>query len=411
MKITSVFAREVLDSRGNPTVQVDVQAGRGFGRGTAPSGASTGIHEALELRDGGKRYGGKGVLKAVEHVNKVIGPALVGMNTTQKKVDARMIGLDGTPNKGKLGANATVATSMAVIRAAANGKKKEVHEYLGGKTLPVPMLNVINGGKHAGGSLAIQEFMIIPAHAPSFREGLRYAAETYHALKGILERKYGKGAINVGDEGGFAPPMKETRDALDALVSAINEAGYAKEMRIGMDCAASSFYADGKYAIDGKTLDGGELIDHLGGLLSSYPVVSVEDPLQEDDFEGFAEFTRKHGGKMQVVGDDLLCTNTARIKTAIRKKACNALLLKINQIGTVTEAINAAKMAKKAGWNVVVSHRSGETEDDFIADFAVGIDAGQIKTGAPARGERTSKYNQLLRIEEKVGNTYAKVFQ
>jgi enolase len=257
----------------------------------------------------------------------------------------------------------------------------------------------------------VQEFMIIPAHAPSFKEGLRYAAETYHALKGILERKYGKGAINVGDEGGFAPPMKETREALDALVSAINEAGYSKEMRIGMDCAASSFYADGKYAIDGKSLSGGELIDHLGGLLSSYPVVSVEDPLQEDDFEGFAEFTRKHGGKMQVVGDDLLCTNTARIKTAIRKKACNALLLKINQIGTVTEAINAAKLAKKAGWNVVVSHRSGETEDNFIADFAVGIDARQIKTGAPARGERTSKYNQLLRIEEKVGNTYAKVFQ
>jgi len=410
MKITSVFAREVLDSRGNPTVQVDVFAGRGFGRGTAPSGASTGVHEALELRDGGGRYGGKGVLKAVENVNRVIAPALVGMSTSQKRVDAKMIGLDGTPNKGKLGSNAIVATSMAVMRAAANGKKKEVYEYLGGKTLPVPMLNVINGGKHAGNALAIQEFLIIPAFAPSFREGLRYAAETYHALKKVLERKYGKGATNVGDEGGFAPPMKETREALDALVSAIDEAGYAKEMRVGIDCAASSFYSGGKYAIDGKTLSGGELVDYLGEIASSYPVVSIEDPLEEEDFDGFAEFTGKHGGKMQVVGDDLLCTNAARIKAAIRKKSCNALLLKINQIGTVTEAVSAARLAKKAGWRVVVSHRSGETEDNFIADFTVGIDAGQIKTGAPARGERTSKYNQLLRIEEKVGNTYARAF-
>lgn len=410
MKITSVFAREVLDSRGNPTVQVDVRAGRGFGRGTAPSGASTGMHEAMELRDGGDRYGGKGVLRAVENVNKHIAPALVGMGTNQKKVDAKMLELDGTPNKEKLGANAVVATSMAVMRAAANGKKKEVYEYLGGKALPVPMLNVINGGKHAGNALAVQEFMIIPAFAPSFREGLRYAAETYHALKGILEKKYGKSAINVGDEGGFAPQMKETREALEALVSAINEAGYSKEMRIGIDCAASSFYSGGKYAIDGKSLGGGELIDYLGEAVSSYPVVSVEDPLHEEDFEGFAEFTKKHGARMQVVGDDLLCTNAARIKAAIRKRACNALLLKINQIGTVSEAISAAKLAKKAGWRVVVSHRSGETEDNFIADFAVGIDAGQIKTGAPARGERTSKYNQLLRIEEKVGNAYAKPF-
>lgn len=411
MKITSVFAREVLDSRGNPTVQADVKTAKSFGRGTAPSGASTGIHEALELRDGGPRYRGKGVRKAVENVNKIISPGLKGMDASaQGKVDARMMELDGTPNRGKLGANAIVAVSMAVMRAAAYGKKQEVHEHLGGKKIPVPMLNVINGGKHAGNSLAIQEFMIIPAFAPSFSEGLRYASETYHALKGILEQKYGKNAVNVGDEGGFAPPMKDTREALDALVKAVDEAGYAKEIMLGMDCAASSFYSDGKYSIDGKGMDAGELVDYLGGMVESYPIISVEDPLEEEDFGGFAEFTRKYGRKAQVVGDDLLVTNPERIKRAVEKRSCNALLLKINQVGTVSEAMEAAKIAKKAGWRVVVSHRSGETEDNFIADFAVGIEAGQIKTGAPARGERTSKYNQLLRIEEKIGNRYARVF-
>jgi enolase len=408
-KIISVFAREIIDSRGNPTVEAEVTAENAFGRGVAPSGASTGIFEALELRDGGKRFGGKGVQKAVSNVNKLIAPALKGMDVSDyRAIDARMLELDGTENKSKLGANATTAVSMAVFRAAACAKGKTVYELLGGKTLPVPFMNIINGGKHAGNGLAIQEFMIAPKGIKEFGERLRAGCEIYHTLKAILLKKYGKNAINVGDEGGFAPPVKTSDEALDAIVSAIEEAGYAKKVFIGMDAAASSFYdkggssaaGGGSYSIDGKKLGRGGLIDLYGSLLSSYPLISVEDPLEEEDFNGFAEFTKKFGNKVQVVGDDLL---VRRIRTAIAKKSVNALLLKINQIGTVSESLDAAALCKKNGLGVMVSHRSGETEDTFIADFSVGIGCGQIKTGAPARAERTAKYNQLLRIAERVG--------
>ncbi len=435
MKITKVSAREILDSRGNPTVEATVHAGTevpGYGKtkyyttdpkmipsagkitvsGTAaaPSGASKGIHEAVELRDGGERFGGKGVLKAVRNV-EVISGGLAGMGIAdQKAIDGKMIELDGTNDKSKLGANAIVAVSMAAMRAAAAAEGKPVYAMMGGKVMPVPMLNIINGGQHAGNDLAIQEFMIIPAGAPSFAEGLRYAAETYHVLKGRLKDKYGKSATNVGDEGGFAPPMKTTEEALDAIVDSIEEAGYAKEMVLAMDAAASSFYSKEKYSIDGKELTSGELQDHYAGLLGKYPLASIEDPFQEEDFSSFAAFNAKFGKEVQVVGDDLLVTNPKRIKRCIEEKAANALLLKINQVGTVTEALEAARMARKAKMRIVVSHRSGETCDPFIADFAVGMEAGQIKAGAPARGERNAKYNRLLEIEEEAGAEYPEVF-
>jgi enolase len=414
MKIKSVFAREIIDSRGNPTIEVDLKTeGGGFGRAASPSGASRGLHEAAELRDGGPRFKGKGVLRAVENVNKIIGPALYDMEASpQEDVDQKMIGLDGTENKEKLGGNAIVAVSMANLKAAASTRKMALYDFLGGNKLPIPLLNIINGGKHAGNGLSIQEFMVIPARAESFSEGLRSACEIYKTLNEKLVKKYGRTSRNVGDEGGFAPPMSTTAEALDAISESIDECGYSKAVGIGLDAAASSFYreSDGKYFMDGNYLERGQLIDYYGELLEQYPIYSIEDPLFEEDFEAFAQFTEKYGSRIQVVGDDLVVTNAERVQKAVEMKAMNALLLKVNQIGTVTEARKAAQIATEAGMEVVVSHRSGETEDTFIADLAVGIGASQIKTGAPARGERTSKYNRLLRIEEKLGKHYSKVW-
>ena len=413
MRITDVFAREVLDSRGNPTVEAEVKTQGAFARAIAPSGASTGVHEAHELRDGGKRFLGKGVLNAVQNVNGIIAPELLGMEISEQgNIDGKMIALDGTGNKSNLGANAMVAVSMAAMKAAACEKKKQVYQHLGGNALPVPMLNILNGGKHAGNSLAIQEFMIIPKWPKSFRSAMEMASETYHALGKRLEKKYGAGARNVGDEGGFAPNLKDCACALEEIISAVEEAGYGKEIGIGLDAAASSFYdaKSGKYFIDGRKLDSGALMDYYSEIVPKYGVISVEDPFHEEDFGSFAAMTAKMGAKVQIVGDDLLVTNPERLEVAVRKKAVNALLLKLNQIGTVSESMKVAEMCRKNRIRVVVSHRSGESEDSFIADFAVGIDAGQIKAGAPARGERTAKYNQLLRIEEDRHVEMARVF-
>ncbi|MBI5223266.1 phosphopyruvate hydratase [Candidatus Micrarchaeota archaeon] len=399
MKIISVIAREILDSRGNPTVEVEVITESGFGSAIAPSGASTGIHEALELRDGGARFHGKGVLQAVKNVNEIIAPGLLGMDVSdQDLIDKKLLELDGTKNKGKLGANATVATSMAVLRAAASSSSVPLYEYLGGTTLPRAMFNIVNGGKHAGGKLAVQEFMIVPEDK-LFSKRLQMASEIYHTLGQTLSKKFGPAARNVGDEGGFAPPIDNTYKAFDEIVAAIEESGYSGSCFLALDCAASSFFEKDAYSIDGKSLSASDMIEYYKDLVKTYPIRSIEDPFAEDDFASFAALTSSLSG-IQVVGDDLLVTNPSRIKEAISKKACNALLLKVNQIGTVTEAIEASNMCKKAGMNVIVSHRSGESEDTFIADFAVGLDAGQIKTGAPARSERTAKYNQLLRIED-----------
>jgi len=405
MRITKIHAREILDSRGNPTVEVDIQTKSGFGRAAAPSGASTGVHEALELRDGGKRYLGKGVLEAVKNVNEKIAPALIGMHADQmKEIDRTLIALDGTPEKSRLGGNALVATSMACAKAAASSEGKRIYSYFGGKTLPKAMFNILNGGKHAGGKLSIQEFMIIP-EGKSFSERLRIAAEIYHTLGSQLVRKYGTSARNVGDEGGFAPQLNDAREALSAMENAIEESGYKGKVSLALDAAASSFF-DGrknKYMLDGFEVEPGELFDFYIALAGEYELKSVEDPFFEEDFSLFAALTKKLGNKVQIVGDDLLVTNASRISIAMDKKSCNALLLKVNQIGTISEAMEAASLCKKKRWGVIVSHRSGETEGSFIADFSVGIDAGQIKTGAPARGERTAKYNQLLRIEEELG--------
>lgn len=411
--IERVFAREVLDSRGNPTVEAEVGSRDGFGRAIAPSGASTGIHEALELRDGGRRFLGKGVLKAVANVNKKIAPALIGMDISgQKEIDGKMISLDGTQNKGNLGANAIVAVSMACMKAGACAAGKEVYQHLGGKLLPVPMLNIINGGKHAGNSLAIQEFMVIPKKAKTFAEAMQAASEIYHTLGARLAKKYGVGARNVGDEGGFAPRLSKCADALEEITLAIEEAGYSGEAACGIDAAASSFYdaKSGKYSIDGKKIDAGGMLDYYSKLAGKYRLLSIEDPFYEEDFNSFSEITRKLGAKVQIVGDDLLVTNPERLSAAIGKKSVNALLLKINQIGTVSEALEVAEMCRKSKIRIVVSHRSGESEDSFLADFAVGINAGQIKAGAPARGERTAKYNRLLRIEEAEQARMARVF-
>lgn len=413
MQIERIFAREVLDSRGNPTVEAEVKTASSFARAIAPSGASTGKHEAHELRDGGKRFGGRGVSNAVSNVNKIIAPALAGESVLeQKKLDERMISLDGTPNKSNLGANATVAVSMALMKAAAYAKKQQVYQYLGGNLLPIPMLNIVNGGKHAGNALAIQEFMIIPKWPKDFRSALQMSSEVYHALGKRLVKKYGTSAKNVGDEGGFAPNLSSCFDAMEEITLAIDEAGYSKEIKLGMDAAASSFYDEKKneYAIDGKSLDSGELLDYYSEMCKKYGILSIEDPFQEEDFESFSQITRKLGANVQIVGDDLLVTNPERLATAIKKRSVNALLLKINQIGTVSESLEVAEMCRKNGIRIVVSHRSGESEDAFIADFAVGINAGQIKTGAPARGERTCKYNQLLRIEEDAKVSMARVF-
>lgn len=404
LKITAVWAREILDSRGNPTVEVDVIADKVFGSAAAPSGASTGKHEAVELRDNDYKYHGKGVQKAVSNVIDKIGPGIIGMEVTaQQAIDNKMCELDGTENKSNLGANAIVATSMAVMKAAAISKGKMVYEHLGGTLMPNAMFNIINGGKHAGGKLSIQEFMIIPEQV-SFRERLRMASEIYHTLGKILVKKYGVGARNVGDEGGYAPQLGSAHEALDAICAAMEETGYREGCGFALDAAADSFYNEKtrKYNVDSKELSEAELLDYYVDLSETYDIKSIEDPFYEESFDSFAELTKKLSPEVQIVGDDLLVTNPKRITKAIKNRSVTALLLKVNQIGTVTEALEAAELCKKNNMNVVVSHRSGETEDNFIADLSVGIDAGQIKTGAPARGERTSKYNQLLRIEERL---------
>ena len=404
--IEHIQAREILDSRGNPTVEVDVFVDNGFGRASVPSGASTGTYEALELRDKDKRYLGKGVAKAVNNVNTEIKEALTGMDIRdQRELDGMMIELDGTDNKARLGANAILGVSLAIAHAAADSLGISLYRYLGGTnafTLPVPTLNVINGGKHAGNELAIQEFMFQPRGAKTFKEAIRMGAETYHTLGSILVRKYGNSAVNVGYEGGYAPPLKNTTDALDALTGAIEEAGYDKKISIGLDCAASEFYKKGKYTIDVKSYSAGDLVDLYADLVKTYPILSIEDPFEEEAFSDFAALTEKLKDTI-IIGDDLFVTNVKRLEKGIKMKAGNALLLKVNQIGTLSEAFDAAKLAQKNRYKVVVSHRSAETEDTTIADISVALGAEMIKTGAPARSERNAKYNQLLRIEEELG--------
>ena len=406
-EIKKIHAREILDSRGNPTVEVDVYTSAGFGRASVPSGASTGTHEAIELRDKEDRYRGKGVLDAVDNVNTAIAAELLGVDVRkQREIDGVMLALDGTENKMELGANAILGVSMAVARAAADSLNIPLYRYLGGinaYTLPVPTMNVLNGGKHAGNDLSIQEFMIQPKGAASYTEAVRMGAETYHALGKILESKYGGSATNVGYEGGYAPSIEMSADALDALVSAIEEAGYSEnEISIGLDAAASEFFDGNNYSIDGKLLKPGELVDYYLDLIETYPIILIEDPFQEEAFEDFATLTNDAWDTF-IVGDDLFVTNVDRLVKGVEMGAANSLLLKVNQIGSLSEAFDAANMANRNGYSVVVSHRSAETEDTTIADISVAIGADLIKTGAPARSERTGKYNQLLRIEEDLG--------
>ncbi|MDE1966730.1 MAG: phosphopyruvate hydratase [Patescibacteria group bacterium] len=414
MKIKNVMAREILDSRGNPTVEVDLILSDGsFGRAAVPSGASTGSHEAVELRDGDPdRYGGKGVLKAVANVNSAIAKAIKGKDLDQRSLDDKLIKLDGTSNKGRLGANAILGVSLAFAAAAARSSGKPLFEYFKAvaKTknpvqLPVPMMNIVNGGKHAENSTDIQEFMIVPAGLPSFKEALRAGDEIFHALKKIL---HSRGlATTVGDEGGFAPELPSNEAALDIVVEAIKAAGYSagKDVFIALDVAATELFKDGSYVLarDGKTKTSQEMIGWYEGLVAKYPIVSIEDGLAEDDWDGYALLTEKLGNKIQLVGDDLFVTNIDRLSQGIEKGAANSILIKLNQIGTVSETIAAINLAKKAGYTSIISHRSGETEDTAIADFAVGTGVGQIKTGSLSRTDRVAKYNQLLRIEEKLG--------
>ncbi len=408
VKIVKVKAREILDSRGNPTVEAEVTAGRKTFTGSAPSGASTGSYEALELRDGDpSRYHGKGVLKAVENINTRVAKALKGKPVeTLAELDRTVIKLDGTKNKSNLGANATTAVSFALMKAVAHAHRKEVYEYLGGSTLPVPFLNIINGGKHAGNGLSIQEFMVVPLGVKSFREAMESASEIYHSLKGYLREVYGREAINVGDEGGFAPPMRKTQEALDALVKVIEGSGYGREVKIAIDAAASEFYNKhtNRYYIDNKQLEPFELLEYYTSLVNTYPIVSIEDPFHEDDFDSFAILTKRLKNRVEIVSDDLTVTNPDRVKTAIKKGSMTTVLIKVNQIGTVTETLDVVRQCYREGVGVMISHRSGETEETIIADLAVGLNAGKIKSGAPARGERVAKYNRLLRIEEKLGD-------
>jgi len=405
-KIQKIRAREILDSRGNPTIEVEVKVRGKYFRAAVPSGASTGANETLELRDEEKRYGGKGVQKAIRNVENKIAPKLKGKDCRkQKEIDELMIKLDGTENKSKLGANATLGVSLACARAGAFCKKNKLYEYISYLSnrkisLPKPFFNVINGGKHADNKLSFQEFMISP-RMKSFRENLRAGSEIYQRLKKELHKKYGKGTTNVGDEGGFAPEkLHKVEDVFVMLRKVINDAGYKNKVEIAMDCAASEFFIKGKYLVDGKKLSKERLLDYYLKLIKKYKIYSIEDPFEEEDFESFADLKELSG--IQIVGDDLTVTDVERIETAIMEGSCNCLLLKINQIGTLTEALEAANLALAAGWKVMVSHRSGETCDDFISDLAVGLGCGQIKAGAPCRGERTAKYNQLLRIEEEL---------
>lgn len=411
MKIKKIQAREVFDSRGNPTVEVDCLLDDGtLTRAMVPSGASTGIHEALELRDGGTRLMGKSVSKAVANVHN-IAPKFIGMDPkNQTEVDKLLLEIDGTENKSKLGANAILGVSMAVCKAGAQSQGFPLYQHLGNLrgndqfVLPVPSLNVINGGEHGGNDIAFQEFMLMPVDAPTFKEAMVMGVEVYHNLKKIIKKKHGVNAVNVGDEGGFAPPLSLVEEPLKLIMEAIDEAGHTGKFKLALDPAASEFYENGKYLVDGKELDADAFIEVYEDFIDKYPIISIEDGFDQDDWETFQKFTKRNGDKIQIVGDDLLVTNVKRIQTAINTKACNSLLLKVNQIGSVTESINAAKLSQDNGWTVMVSHRSGETEDPFIADLVVGLKAGQIKTGAPCRSERLSKYNQLIRIEEQLGD-------
>lgn len=410
-KITSIRAHEVLDSRGNPTVEVVLVTDVSSGRAIVPSGASTGSFEALELRDGDmKRYAGKGVLRACQNVNDVIAQRLIGWDPSeQEKIDSAMIELDGTPNKSKLGANAILGVSIACARAAAKERKIKLHEYLGpnSKTIPVPMMNIMNGGKHADSGFDIQEFMIVPVGAPNFREGLRMGAEIFHILGGLLKDKGHR--TTVGDEGGYGPSLKDQEEALDFILAAVDKAGYkiGEDILLALDAAANEFYQGGSYMmrIKGETraLSTDEMIDYWADLVSRYPIASLEDGLAEDDWVGWPKLLEKLGSKIQLVGDDFLVTSVDRLKRAIDLKAANSILIKMNQIGTLTETIAAIKMAKEAGWTTVISHRSGETEDNTIAHLAVAMETGQIKTGSLCRSERVVKYNTLLRIQESLG--------
>ncbi len=410
MNIERIVAREVLDSRGNPTVEAEVHLDEGvMGRAIVPSGASTGSHEALELRDGGERYGGKGVLKAVQNVEQVIAPALLGLDASQQSlIDGAMLDLDGTPNKSKLGGNAVLSVSLACARAAAAAYDLPLYRYLGGsgaKTLPVPMMNVINGGAHADNSVDFQEFMVMPLGAPTFREALRYGAETFHALKKVLS---GRGYnTNVGDEGGFAPDLSSNEEALEVLLEAIQKAGYepGKDIFIALDPATSEIYKNGQYHLEseGRVLSSEEMVDFWADWVSRYPIVSIEDGLQEDDWDGWRLLTDTLGDQVQLVGDDLFVTNPVRLERGIESGVGNSILVKVNQIGTLTEAMDAIELAKRNRYTTIVSHRSGESEDAFIADLAVATNAGQIKTGSASRSDRVAKYNQLLRIEDALG--------
>ncbi|MFR4383685.1 MAG: phosphopyruvate hydratase [Phascolarctobacterium sp.] len=409
--ITEVYAREILDSRGNPTVEVEVCLEDGaVGRAAVPSGASTGVHEAVELRDGDKsRYLGKGVTKAVDNVNDIIAEAIIGLEATrQTEIDELLIRLDGTPNKGRLGANAILGVSMAVAKAAASSVGLPLYMYLGGvaaKELPVPMMNILNGGQHADNNVDIQEFMIMPVGAKSFTEALRMNAEIYHNLKALLKSKGLSTAL--GDEGGFAPNLSCNSEAIEVILEAVEKAGYkpGEDIVIALDVASSEFYEDGKYNLAGEGIvkTSEEMVEYLAELCEKYPIISIEDGMAEDDWEGWKKLTAKLGGKVQLVGDDLFVTNEERLVEGIEKGVANAILIKVNQIGTLTETFNAIETAKRAGYTCIISHRSGETEDTTLADIAVAVNAGQIKTGAPARTDRVAKYNQLLRIEEDLG--------
>lgn len=413
-KIEEIMAREILDSRGNPTVEVDVVLSDGsFGRAGVPSGASTGEYEAVELRDGdGKRYLGKGVEKAIENVNKLISPALLEMDATdQRLIDKTMIELDGTPNKGRLGANAILGVSLAVARAAADSVFLPLYRYIGGTNacrLPMPMMNILNGGLHAANNVDIQEFMIMPVGGKTFKEALRIGAEVFHALSVVLKKN--GFSTSVGDEGGFAPDLKSNDQAVEMILSGIEKAGYqpGRDVVLALDPASSSFFKENKYVFfksDGSDRDGSQMIDFYADWVDRYPIFSIEDGLDENDWIHWNKMTQKLGDRIQIVGDDLFVTNTERITRGIKEKSANAVLIKLNQIGTLTETLDAIKMAHNSGWNAVISHRSGETEDTFIADLAVATGTGQIKTGSLCRSERVCKYNQLLRIEEELGDS------
>jgi enolase len=409
--IKSIKGRQILDSRGNPTVEVDVELADGaVGRAAVPSGASTGSHEAVELRDGdSSKFQGKGVLKAVNNIKKIIAPAIVGMSALkQEAIDRMMIELDGTPNKGKLGANAILGVSLAVAHAAANSQGMPLYRYLGGKEahlLPVPLMNILNGGKHAEDSVDLQEFMVVPAGAKSFAHALQIGSEIYHSLKKVLKKKGANTA--VGDEGGFAPRLATNREAVEVILAAIEAAGYkpGKDCFIALDPASTEFYKNGKYVLakEGVSYTSAEMVKYYSKLVAAYPIISIEDGMAEDDWDGWKLLNKKLGDKIQLVGDDLYTTNKERLSRGIRERASNSILIKLNQIGTLSETLEVMSMAKKAGWTSVVSHRSGETEDITISDLAVAMNCGQIKSGAPCRSERVAKYNRLLRIEEELG--------